>query len=64
MIELVWFISGGMFGFMFLILLKCEESVFSRALNDVMLIACVYVDNCNLLFFLFEFLEWLVEIFV
>ena len=64
MTEPARLISGGMLGSMLSTLPKCEESVSSRALNDVMLIACAYADNRNLLLSLPEFPEWLVEILV
>ena len=60
MTEPARLISGGMLGSMLSTLPKCEESVSSRALNDIMLIACAYADNRNLLLSLPEFPEWLV----
>ena len=64
MTEPARLISGGMLGSMLSALSDCEESISSRALNDVMLLACAYADNRNMILSLPEFPDWLVKILV
>ena len=63
MTEPARLISGGMLD-MLSALSDCEESISSRALNDVMLLACAYADNRNMILSLPEFPDWLVKILV
>ena len=62
MTEPVRLISAGMLGSMLATLSQCDEKITGRALNDIMLIACAYAENRNLLLSLPEFPDWIILI--